>query len=189
MKFISFILVFLFHFAAAQEVNINYYLPAGSYNEKITKPADFLRFQVGERHATHDQVVIYMKQLDIESHRISIEEYALSYEKRPLIALKITSPANHQRIEEIRNEHLKLSQSNDIPAKDIKKQPLVLYLGYSVHGNEASGGNAALLVAYYLAACQSKQVTDLLDNTVILFDPCYNPDGFQRFLTLVSMHK
>jgi hypothetical protein len=189
MKFISFILVFLFHFAAAQEVNINYYLPAENYNEKITKPADFLRFQVGERHATHDQVVYYMKQLDIESDRISIEEYALSHEKRPLIALKITSPANHQRIEEIRNEHLKLSQSNDIPAKEIKKQPLVLYLGYSVHGNEASGGNAALLVAYYLAACQSKEVTDLLENTVILLDPCYNPDGFQRFSTWVNMHK
>ena len=189
MKFISFILVFLSHFAAAQDININYYLPAENYNEKITKPADFLRFQVGERHATHDQVVYYMKQLDIESDRISIEEYALSHEKRPLIALKITSPANHQRIEEIRNEHLKLSQSNDIPAKDIKKQPLVLYLGYSVHGNEASGGNAALLVAYYLAACQSKEVTDLLDNTVILLDPCYNPDGFQRFSTWVNMHK
>ncbi|MEZ4987846.1 MAG: M14 family zinc carboxypeptidase [Saprospiraceae bacterium] len=56
-----------------------------------------------------------------------------------------------------------------------------MYQGYSIHGNEPSGGNAAMLMAYYLAAGQGAEIEQLLQNTIILFDPCYNPDGFNRF--------
>jgi hypothetical protein len=62
-------------------------------------------------------------------------------------------------------------------------------MGYSIHGNEASGSNAALLVAYYLAAAQSPELDNQLKNTVILFDPCFNPDGMQRFSTWVNSHR
>jgi murein tripeptide amidase MpaA len=60
-------------------------------------------------------------------------------------------------------------------------RPIVIYQGFSIHGNEPSGSNAALLIAYYLAAGQGTQIENILNNTVILFDPCYNPDGLQRF--------
>ena len=66
-----------------------------------------------------------------------------------------------------------------IVTKDVSKDPIVVYQGFSIHGNEPSGSNAALAVAYYLAA--ANDIDNLLDNTVILFDPSYNPDGLQRF--------
>ncbi|MDX1941753.1 MAG: M14 family metallopeptidase, partial [Saprospiraceae bacterium] len=65
----------------------------------------------------------------------------------------------------------------------------VLYQGFSIHGNEPSGGNAAPLVAYYLAAGKSPEIEQLLNNVVILFDPCYNPDGFNRFASWATVHK
>jgi hypothetical protein len=74
----------------------------------------------------------------------------------------------------------------EVDAKDL---PAVLYQGYSIHGNEPSGGNAAVLVAYYLAAGQSPEIEALLESTVILFDPCYNPDGFNRFATWANIHR
>ena len=67
--------------------------------------------------------------------------------------------------------------------------PIVVYIGHSIHGNEPSGANASLLSAYYLAAAQGKQIDDLLDNVVILFDPSFNPDGLQRFSTWANQHK
>jgi murein tripeptide amidase MpaA len=67
--------------------------------------------------------------------------------------------------------------------------PIVVYIGHSIHGNEASGANAALVSSYYLAAAQGKQVEEMLEKTVILFDPSFNPDGLQRFSTWVNQHK
>ena len=67
--------------------------------------------------------------------------------------------------------------------------PIVVWIGHSIHGNEPSGANAALLSAYYLAAAQGKQIDELLDNVVILFDPSFNPDGLQRFSTWANQHK
>ena len=67
--------------------------------------------------------------------------------------------------------------------------PVVFYAGFSIHGNEASGVNAALLAGYHLAAAQGDEIEKDLANTVILFDPCYNPDGMQRFSSWVNSRK
>ena len=90
--------------------------------------------------------------------------------------LTITSPANQGQVESLRQAHL---------AGD---GPLVVWLGYSVHGNEASGSNAALLTAYYLAAARSDFVRELLDGTVVLIDPAINPDGLNRFASWANQN-
>jgi hypothetical protein len=69
---------------------------------------------------------------------------------------------------------------------DLKNAPAVWYAGYSIHGNEASGTNASMLFAYYLAAAQNPETEEFLRNTVVLLDPCFNPDGMQRFSTWVN---
>ena len=71
----------------------------------------------------------------------------------------------------------------------LSQLPLILYQGYTIHGNEASGVNAAMLVAYYLAAGESEMVKTTFDNCFILLDPCYNPDGMQRFSAWVNSQR
>ena len=66
---------------------------------------------------------------------------------------------------------------------------MVINLGYTVHGNEASGLNASVLVLYYLAASQNPDLRSFLDQNVIIIDPCLNPDGAHRFSTWVNSHK
>jgi hypothetical protein len=168
---------------------LNYYLPNMDYDPSVPTPEEILGFQIGEWHLTHDQVVFYLKILAEKSDRIQLTEYARSYEDRPLIYLTITSPQNQQRLETIKKDHRSLWDPSQKPEVTPSEQPVVIYQGFSIHGNEASGGNAAPLVAYYLAAGQGKEVTELLNQAVILLDPCYNPDGFQRFSTWVNMHK
>ena len=173
----------------SQPVNLNYYLPDITYDEAIPTPQEFLGFQIGEWHISHDQQLAYMRELARLSPRITLTEYARTHEQRPLIYLTITSEDNHGRIDEIEAQHRALNTPGESADMEVADQPVVLYQGFSIHGNEPSGGNAAPLVAYYLAAGQSAEVQRTLDEVVILFDPCYNPDGFTRFSTWANMHK
>ncbi len=172
----------------AQE--LKYYLPDSvTYNPAIPKPKDIIYHEVGEWHVTHDRLVNYMKAVAAAApDRIKLETMGLTYENRPQVLLIITSPKNHQRLEQIREQHLLLSDPARSASVNIENMPVVVYIGHSIHGNESSGANASLVTAYYLAAAQGKQIDDLLDNVVILFDPSFNPDGLQRFSTWANLH-
>lgn len=191
MKFRSLLSVFACSFSVLLgQPDMSYYFPDHpDFDPSIPKPAEALGFQVGEKHVSHDQLVKYMYLLAESSSRIAVERYGWTYEHRPLILLTISSPGNLSNIEQIRNEHLKLSDPEQSDNLSIVEMPAVIWLGYSVHGNEPSGLNASLLVAYYLAACTSPELTELLDNTIILLDPSINPDGYSRFEQWVNQYK
>ncbi len=172
-----------------QSVSLDYYLPKNvTYNSEIPKPQDLLGFIPGEWHVSHDQLVSYMHRLAEASPRISIENRGSSFEGRPILLLTITSPQNHQNIEKIKEEHAKLTdeESDNL---DISTMPIVTYQGMSIHGNEASGANAGLLAAYYLAAAEGTEIDHLLNDVIILFDPSFNPDGLQRFSYWANTNK
>ena len=160
--------------------SLDYYLPQNKqYNPNIPTPESVLGHQVGEWHITHDKLVTYMQAINEASDRVEIENRGHTFEGRPLILLTITSNENHQNIEAIRKEQLLATQQDR--SSDYKKRPVVVYQGFSIHGNEASGSNAALLLAYHLAAAETEDVKNLLENTIILFDPAVYPDGLHRF--------
>lgn len=171
--------------------NLSYYLPDSvSYNPAIPKPKDIIYHEVGEWHVTHDRLVNYIKAIAVAApDRVKLETMGLSYESRPQVLLIITSPKNHQRLEEIRQQHVQLTDPARSASLNVENMPIVVWIGHSIHGNEPSGANASLLSAYYLAAAQGKQIDELLENTVILFDPSFNPDGLQRFSTWANQHK
>ncbi len=181
------IAVFSSLIAVSQE-KLDYYLPADvTYNPQIPNPEVFFGQEVGEWHLAYDQVLSYMKEIAKISDRAIIQEYARSYENRPLVNVIFTSPKNQQNLEELRKLHLKHAS----PDEDIQNDgvPLVVKLGYSIHGNESSGTNSSVLTAYYLAAAQGEKIDQLLGNTIVLVDPCLNPDGFTRHSTWANMHQ
>ena len=171
----------------SQELDLNYYVPSDqNYNDKIPTPKEIIGHQVGEWHVTHDKLVEYMKVLANSSDRITLEDRGKTFEGRPLLLLTITSPNNHSRIDDIRQRHIDGTNDSSL---DVTNDPIIVYQGFSIHGNEPSGSNAALAVAYYLAASTSLATEDLLNNTVILFDPSFNPDGLQRFAYWANTNK
>ena len=189
-KSIALAFLFMSQLVWAQDIDLSYYLPQDiTYDQSIPTPKEVIGHEVGEWHVTHDKLYYYMKELAEASDRVSITEYARSHENRPLVYLTITSEKNRENLEEIRLEHKKLTDPSESGSVDIDNMPVVIYQGNSIHGNEPSGGNGALATAYYLAAAQGAYIDDLLDNAIILLDPCYNPDGFQRFSSWVNSHK
>ncbi|MDA8640380.1 M14 family metallopeptidase [Flavobacteriaceae bacterium] len=191
MKKLYFLIAFLTicSTSIAQTIDASYYLPKNhSYNKEIPTPESILGFTVGEWHVSHDKLSEYMRALAKASDRISIENRGSTYEGRPLFLLTITSPKNHQNLEFIKEQHRLLSEPES-KNLNINDMPAVVYQGFSIHGNEASGANAGLMVAYHLAASLDPTVEELLNDVVILFDPSFNPDGLQRFSQWVNTHK
>ena len=189
----SFILVLIFLLSEstlAQEVpGLDYYLPQDvTYDKNIPTPKEIIGHEVGEWHVTHDKLLFYMRALAEESDRITIEDRGTTFENRPLPLLTITSPENHGNLDQILEKHNNLTE-NGGSSIDVQNFPIVIYQGFSIHGNEPSGANAGLAYAYYLAAAQGTEIDDLLSKTIILMDPAFNPDGLQRFAHWANTNK
>ncbi len=185
------IVAILFAFSVTHvhsQEKLNYFLPDDvSYNPAIPTPEQFFGQQMGEWHLTHDQILFYMKEIAKVSNRAVIREYARSWENRALVQVIFTSEKNQKNLDELKQLHKKHADpSENISNNDV---PLVVSLTYGVHGNESSGPNSSVLTAYYLAAAEGAKVDELLDNTIVLVDPCLNPDGFTRHSTWANMHQ
>ncbi len=167
---------------------LDYFLPTDvSYDKNIPTPEQFFGQEMGEWHLTHDQILFYMKEIARVSNRAIIQEYARSWENRPLVHLIFTSEENHKNLDELKALHVQYA--NSVGNIDKSKIPLVVNLGYGVHGNESSASNSSVLTAYYLAAAQGEKIDKLLASTIILVDPCLNPDGFTRHSTWANIHQ
>ncbi len=150
-------------------------------DESLPTPAAVLGFEPGERHPRHDQIVAYLQALAESSDRVMLEEIGRSHGQRPQILLTFASPERLADIEAFRAGRRAAARRGEGPP--------VVWLGYSVHGNEASGASAALVMAWYLAAGRDERVGRWLDEMVIVMEPAINPDGIDRFAHWVNMHR
>ena len=158
------------------------------FNPSIPTPEQFLGYPIGEQHTRHDQIVSYLYKLAEVSERATIEVYGHTHEKRKLVILSISSPENLKALASVKSDHLKFVN----PVSNIKNYeeiPVFIQLGYNVHGNEPSGGEAALLTAYTLVASNNSEVLNYLKNSVIFIDPTINPDGRDRHTQWVNQYK
>jgi len=187
MKKILFLLTPLFCLNA--QVDLDYYLgDTSNYNQSIPTPESVIGHQVGELHVSHDKLSHYVQEVSKHSDRVKLVNRGKTYENRTSWLLIITSDQNHSRIEEIRKNHLELSNSKN-RSVDVTNMPIVVYQGFSVHGDEPSGSNASLPLIYHLLASNSDETKELLNDVVILLDPSLNPDGLQRFSQWANSNK
>ena len=187
MKKILFLLTPLFCLNA--QVDLDYYLgDTSNYNQSIPTPESIIGHQVGELHISHDKLSHYVQEVSKHSDRVKLVNRGKTYENRTSWLLIITSEQNHSRLEEIRKNHLELSNSKN-RSVDVTNMPIVVYQGFSVHGDEPSGSNASLPLIYHLLASNSDETKELLNDVVILLDPSLNPDGLQRFSQWANSNK
>ena len=192
MRYLSCLILLISLYSHSQsEVNLSYYLEdLESYDINIPQPSEYLlhKNEIGNSHVSHDRLVQYMYALAKSSERIIIENRGETYEGRPILILTISSKKNLENLETIRQEHISLNSHSRL-IKDLSKMPVVIYQGYSIHGNEPSGSNAAMIYAYHLAASKSPETINSLNNAIILLDPSFNPDGLQRFAHWANTNK
>ncbi|TRO67558.1 zinc carboxypeptidase [Christiangramia sabulilitoris] len=180
------LLLFVLNIGNAQE---EYYFPEGvSFNKNIPSPSEFLGYEIGEWHTRHARLVSYMEKLAEISPNAQIQTIGYTHEKRPQIILTISSESNLANLENIRQEHLEHADP-DGKEGEIGKMPVIVHLGYNVHGNEPSSSEVSMLVAYYLVAAQDPAVQNYLQKGVFHIEPTLNPDGRDRHTTWVNSNK
>lgn len=182
-------LLLVFTLSSKGQTQLDYYLPDGTYNSNIPTPSAIIGHEVGEWHITHDKLVYYMRAVAEASPRVTFIENGKTHEDRPQLLLAITSEANQGRLEELRVEHKKLTDPSVSDQVDLSSIPVVVWQGFSIHGNEPSGSNASVLAAYYYAAAEGSEINEILDNAIILIDPSFNPDGLTRFSTWANSNR
>lgn len=148
---------------------------------QLKSPEAFLGYKIGARFTPHWKITDYFRHVAAAApSMVKLEQYGQTYEGRPLLMAYVSSAANISNLENIRKGNLALAHnSNDAP---LSNQPAIVWLSYNVHGNEASSSEAAMLTLYALADPSNAQTKTWLNNTVILIDPCLNPDGRDRYV-------
>nr|WP_317623778.1 M14 family zinc carboxypeptidase [Shewanella halifaxensis] len=147
------------------------------YGVTTTSPEAFLGYPLGERLLRHDQINTYLKEIAQQNPRVSIENTGQSHEARQQLTAVITSPENQAKLDEI------LAERQQIKYLGKQGGPLIIWLAYSIHGDEISGAHSAIKLSHMLATSEEKWVVNLLDKAVVLITPSQNPDGLDRFST------
>jgi len=162
-----------------------YFFPEGTeFDASIPSPEQFLGYAIGSFHTRHDRIVSYMELLAELADRAVVQIIGRTHEHRPMPVLTISDPDNLARLEEIRVRHLRATE--EAPSE---KLPVIVHLGYGVHGNETSSSEAAMLTAYWLVAGRGDDVADYLEGGVYHVEPVLNPDGRDRHTNWANMHR
>jgi hypothetical protein len=175
--------------AAPAESPVPLSLPAAEGAEldpDVPSPDEYLGYPLGSRFTHHDRIVGYLEALAAATDRVRLEPYGETYEGRPLVLAVIGAPEHLERLDALRERHLELASGTLIGSgldRALDDQPVVLWLGYGVHGNESSSSEAALATAYLLAARLDAEAAGWRRDAVVLLDPLSNPDGRERYVS------
>ena len=166
------------------------FFPGANYDPGVPTPASVYGSRAGDRLAHHDEIVACFEAWAAASDRVVLRRHGQTHEGRDLVHALVTSPANHARLDEILADHAKLDdpRPHDAAALDalVEELPAVAWMGYSIHGDEVSGCDAAIALGYHLAASTDAEVTQLLDEVLVVIDPNLNPDGRERIVGMVE---
>ena len=158
-----------------------------SLDQAVPTPETIIGHAMGDGAVRYQPLVRYLDALADASPLVSLTPYAESHEGRTLYFLTITSEANHAKLDEIKADNAKLADPRKLADEAegegiIERLPGIAWLAYSIHGDELSSTDAAVQVAYQLAAGTDEHSRRLRDELVIHIDPLMNPDGRERYL-------
>lgn len=151
-------------------------------SQTLKSPDQFLGYTLGDRFTPHYKIVQYFEHAaSAMPQMMKLEQYGETYEGRSLLIAIISSPENIVRLEEIRKNNLRLAGLLNDKEADMSA-PSIVWLSYNVHGNEASSSEVAMKTSYELLSNANGQTKQWLQNTVVIIDPCLNPDGRDRYV-------
>ena len=152
--------------------------------QTLQSPEQFLGYKIGEHFTPHYKIINYFNAVaQAKPDMVKIEKYGTTYEGRDLILAYIASPENLQKLDAIRMNNLRMAGlTKDKMAPITEGAPAIVWLSYNVHGNEPSSSEAAMLVLYALVDMSNTQTKEWLKNTVVIIDPCINPDGRDHYV-------
>lgn len=147
---------------------------------QLQSPNEFLPHNLGETYTGHSRLIDYFEHADANSNLVTLEQYGMTNQNRPLMLAFVTSEKNHANLENIRKNNLRLAGLSDSDWQP--EQPIsIVWISFSVHGNEPSGSECSMQVLHDLINPNNPATKVWLENTVVILDPATNPDGYERY--------
>ncbi|HEY1165183.1 MAG TPA: M14 metallopeptidase family protein, partial [Chitinophaga sp.] len=153
------------------------------FTQSLPTPDQFLGYRLGSHFTPHYKVLEYFRTVAGQTPNMKLQQYGATYEGRPLIMAIIASPENFGRLQAIQDQNLQLAKGKGSSNVD---NPVIVWLSYNVHGNEAVSTEAAMRTLYLLADKSNAQTQEWLKNTIVIIDPCLNPDGRERYVSFYN---
>lgn len=155
-----------------------------SFAQQATSPDNFLGYKPGDAFTPHHKIVSYFELLAKENPAtMQLQTYGYTYEGKPLLLAVFSSPQNISKLAAIQQQH------KSVVTKGGNEDVGIVWLSYNVHGNEPSSSEAAMVTAHALLNPDNKQLKSFLENTVVIIDPCLNPDGRDRYVSWYNSTK
>ncbi|WP_354426959.1 MULTISPECIES: M14 metallopeptidase family protein [unclassified Mucilaginibacter] len=154
------------------------------FAQQLQSPEQFLGYKLGDKFTPHYRVVEYFKYVAETAKNVQLQQFGTTNEGRPLLAMFIASDDNIKRLEEIRHNNLRIAgvESGTITPNS----PVITWLSYNVHGNEPASSEAAMWTLFDLADPSNAKSKEWLTNSVVVIDPCLNPDGRDRYVNFYN---
>jgi hypothetical protein len=173
--------------AAAQQPPFDFYA-RGPYRPEVPRPDSLLGYGAGARQTQYAaQQAVLDRLVAASGGRATRETIGTTEEGRVMRVVLISSPANIARLDAIRADLARLADPAHTSAEQASaiaaRTPVVVFLSYSIHGNEPGGFEAAMWVAYQLIASEEPATRMVRDSVLVILNPSANPDGHERFAT------
>jgi hypothetical protein len=150
---------------------------------QVKSPEEFLGYKIGTRYTPHWKIVSYFQYVaQLLPQSVNLQQYGETNEHRPLYLTFISTEENINNLENIRLNNLRLAYLAKDKMVPSESAPAIVWLSYNVHGNETSSSEASLLTLFALVDPKNTQTKEWLKNTVVIIDPCINPDGRDRYV-------
>ena len=167
--------------------------PGAQVDQSLPKPQDVVGFDFGEKISMHHEVMAYARALAAASPKVELVERGKTWEDRGMGLLFVSSTANLDKRMEFKERYRaiadpRVTKQSDF-ASTIEGLPVLVWLQESVHGNEISGTDSGLFLAWQLAAIQDPEIDSLLDSSILVIELMQNPDGRDRFISYARQHR
>jgi hypothetical protein len=160
----------------------------GPYREQVPRPRTILHYDVGAFQANYAMMERVIQSIaQAAPDRVRVFDIGLTNEYRMQHLVAVSSPENIARLEEIKGNLKRLSDPRGLSDEQVRRvistTPVVLWMQYTIHGNESASFEAMMQVLYQLAPSDEPATLDVLRNSIVLINVCANPDRHERFVT------
>ncbi|MFT6827786.1 MAG: hypothetical protein ACI9Z3_001866 [Roseivirga sp.] len=152
--------------------------------QNLKSPDDFLGYPLGTRFTPNYKVVDYYEYIAGQLSNVKLQQYGQTNELRPLVVAYLSSQENIDNWEQIRTDNLK--RTGLMEGQPSGNKVGIVWLSYNVHGNEANSTETAMKTLYELTRPDNAKSKEWLKNTVVIMDPCINPDGRDRYSNWIN---
>ncbi|MBS7564378.1 zinc carboxypeptidase [Mucilaginibacter sp. Bleaf8] len=156
-----------------------------AFAQSLQSPSQFLGYPLGNQFTYHYRIAEYFKYVAQNAKNVKLVQYGTTNEGRPLMVAFIGSQENIYRLEDIRKHNLYLAGLSNSPAT-LSNAPAIVWLSYNVHGNEPSSSETAMQALYDMVNPANTRTQPWLKNTLVVIDPCMNPDGRDRYVNFYN---